>query len=83
MTYRKISRHYSRDKGRCTVVMNKSAYTEKCKNMLQDSNTCRKLQRDPTNKYKKDLTNFIRELRENSEIDFIIYKVMKYRNILI
>ena len=51
------------DKGRCTVVMDRPAYVEKCKNMLKDTNTYKKLKKDPTSKYKKELSEFIRELK--------------------
>ena len=60
------------DKGRCTVVMDRPAYVEKCNNMLKDTHTYKKLKKDPTTKYKKELSEFIRELKQKEEIDFVL-----------
>ena len=57
---------------RCTVVMDRPAYVEKCKNMLKDTNTYKKLKKDPTTKYKKELSEFIRELKQKEEINFAL-----------
>lgn len=60
------------DKGRCTVVMDSGAYKEKCNLMLKDTNTYQQLPRDPTAKYKKELADYIRELKDEGEIDFAL-----------
>ena len=43
------------DKCRATVVVNTSDYNNRVQNMLSCENTYRKLDRDPTPKYKKQL----------------------------
>ena len=60
------------DKGRCTVVMDRPASVEKCNNMLKDTYTYKKLTKDPTSKYKKELSEFIRELKQKEERDFVL-----------
>ena len=40
------------EKGRATLLMNTEEYEEKLANMLNDTNTYMKLDKDPTPKYK-------------------------------
>ena len=56
------------DKGRVTVVMKKSEYQEKCEKLLNDEKTYKKLKGDPTRKYKIELGNVLRDLKERKII---------------
>jgi len=62
------------DKGRCTVVMDKTEYKSKCDTMLQDSNTYKKLKRDPTNKFKKEFSECLKEMKDDKTIDWKLHK---------
>ena len=55
------------DKGRVTV-MKKSEYQEMCEKLLNDDKTYRKLKGDPTRKYKIELGNVLRDLKERKII---------------
>ena len=56
------------DKGRATVVMDTEEYEEKLANMLNDTNTYVKLDKDPTPKYKKKLVGIITRLEQEGKI---------------
>ena len=56
------------DKGRATVVMDTEEYEEKLANMLNDTNTYMKLDKDPTPKYKKKLVEIISLLEREEKI---------------
>ena len=56
------------DKGRATVVMDTEEYEEKLANMLNDTNTYMKLDKDPTPKYKKKLVEIISRLEREEKI---------------
>ena len=56
------------DKGRATVVMDTEEYEEKLANMLNDTNTYVKLDKDPTPKYKKKLVGIITRLEQEGTI---------------
>ena len=56
------------DKGRATVVMDTEEYEEKLANMLNDTNTYMKLDKDPTPKYKKKLVEIISHLEREEKI---------------
>ena len=56
------------DKGRVTVVMKKSEYQEKCEHLLNDEKTYKKLKGDPTRKYKAELGNVLRDLKDRKMI---------------
>ena len=56
------------DKGRVTVVMKKSEYQEKCEHLLNDEKTYKKLKGDPTRKYKAELGNVLRDLKDRKII---------------
>ena len=47
------------DKGRVTVVMNKSDYLTKCRALLANEATYEKLKSNPTAKYKKELITIL------------------------
>ena len=55
------------DKGRITVLMNKSEY-EKCEQLLKDEKTYKKLKGDPTTKYKTELGNILKNLKDSKTI---------------
>ena len=40
------------DKGMCTLILGKDDYIQKCKSLLDDAKTYKKLNKDPTQKYK-------------------------------
>ena len=63
------------DKGRCTVVMNKKDYQSKVTTLLSDTKTYEKLKSDPTQKYKKELSEYLKQLRDNDKaIDWKLWK---------
>ena len=47
------------DKGRCTVVLNTADYHRKITTLLSDNSTYEALKRDPTNMYKKRVTDYL------------------------
>jgi uncharacterized protein YifE (UPF0438 family) len=57
------------DKGKCTVILNTEDYMKKCKVLLNDSKTYEKLNRDPTQKYKKQLVAILKDLKDRGSID--------------
>ena len=62
------------DKGRVTVIMNKSEYEEKCEQLLKDEKTYKKLKGDPTRKYKTELGNVLKELKDSKKITPVLHK---------
>ena len=56
------------DKGRATVVMDKTKYEEKVNTMLNDAHTYEKLQADPTSSYKRKLIEKLTKLKKDSKI---------------
>lgn len=52
------------DKGRATVVMNSTEYHLKCRELLSDTTTYKKLKKDPTNIYSNKLIAKLKELQE-------------------
>ena len=56
------------DKGRATVVLNKSEYETKMPTMLSDHNTYSVLSSDPTERYKKQLNKKLEKLRKDEKI---------------
>jgi len=57
------------DKGRCAVVLNRSTYKEKCDQLLKDTKTYKKLKRDPTQIYKKQLIEVLHDLQKKGKVD--------------
>ena len=49
------------DKGVALVVMDKKDYIKKAKELLEDTNTYRTIQADPTNKLKNKLITILRK----------------------
>ena len=56
------------DKGRATVVMDKSEYEEKVNTMLNDAHTYEKLQADPNSSYKRKLIEKLTKLKTDGKI---------------
>ena len=50
------------DKGRCAVVLNTSDYDSKCKDLLNDQKTYKRVGYNPTNGYKKKVIEFSNKL---------------------
>ena len=64
------------DKGRSTVVQSKDGHEKKVKIMLSDDKTYETLKKDPTNTYKRKLTNIIQRLKEEEKIANQQYKLL-------
>ena len=56
------------DKGNATVVMDRSLYEEKMKDILLDGNTYHKLKRDPTTRIEKTVAEKVKQLHRNGLI---------------
>ena len=54
------------DKSVVLVVMDKSDYIKKAKELLDDTNTYRTIQSDPTNKLKNRLINMLRKVKADT-----------------
>ena len=65
------------DKGRSTVVMNCDEYVQKLQNMLSDTNTYRKLNKDPSPALERKMNSKLLELRKKKEISEAIYKKVR------
>ena len=63
-------------KGVAIVVMDRSDYTKKMKELLEDNNTYRPLKMDPTNKLKSRLITILRRIKAESRLEDTIYKKM-------
>ena len=61
------------DKGRCTVVLDKSEYHNKVCELLNDRKTYEPLKRDPTSGYRKKVIDNLQELERVNAIDRILY----------
>ena len=64
------------DKGRCTVVMNSSTYESKAYDLLGDSVTYSKLEKDPTSGYKRRLISILKELKDTDAITIQQYRYL-------
>ena len=64
------------DKGVALVVMDKSDYIRKMKELLEDTNTYRPLNTDPTIRLKGKLFNILRRIKNESRIEDTIYRRM-------
>ncbi len=61
------------DKGRCTVVLDKSEYHNKVCELLSDSKTYEPLKRDPTSGYRKKVIDHLQLLEKSESIDRVLY----------
>ena len=57
------------DKGKCVVVLNKSDYDSKCKDLLKDKKTYKPLGYNPTSEYRKKVTDFTNKLVADKTIN--------------
>ncbi len=56
------------DKGRSTVILNTNGYESKMSTLLRDINTYEVLQKDPTPKFKRELTEMIQRWQREDPI---------------
>ena len=56
------------DKGRATVIMDKADYEAKVKSLLYDEKTYVKLDKDPTQQYKRKLVSILSRLRDEKKL---------------
>ena len=54
--------------------MKKSEYQEKCEHLLNDEKTCKKQKGDPTRKYKAELRNVLRDLKDRKIITLDLHR---------
>ena len=64
------------DKGVALVVMDRSDYIKKAKELLQDSNTYKTIPSDPTNKLKNKLINKLKKIKTDTRMDDNTYRRM-------
>ena len=57
------------DKGIALVVMDRSDYIKKAKELLQDSNTYKTIPSDPTNKLKNKLINKLKRIKTDASLE--------------
>ncbi|XP_072025331.1 uncharacterized protein [Amphiura filiformis] len=63
------------DKGRLVVILNSQEYNRKCEKLLTDTNTYKNLgKKDPTSKYKKQLTSVLLEIEKEGGINRVEYR---------
>ncbi|XP_072050005.1 uncharacterized protein [Amphiura filiformis] len=62
------------DKGRATVILNKTDYQDKANDLLNDTNTYKPLKRDPTSMYRNQLIEVLQSLRDEGVINVITYR---------
>ena len=64
------------DKGVALVVMDKHDYNRKAKELLEDTNTYRTIQSDPTNRLKNKLISMLRRIKAETGMQENTYKKM-------
>lgn len=62
------------DKGRTTVVLDTDEYIRKCNLLLSDTKTYKKVNRDPTQNYKKEFAKVLKDLLDRQVIDRTLHK---------
>ena len=62
------------DKGRSTVILNTTTYKEKANELLSDTNTYTRIKKDPTAKYKTQLVDKLKALKDEEAIDNKLYR---------
>ena len=65
------------DKGRVTVVMDKTDYNDKMDSLVNDKQTYEVLQRDPTPALQRKLNNKLLTLKKTDKIDFRRYNRLR------
>ncbi len=66
----------SSDKGRVTVVMNKTDYTQKCKLLLDADKTYQMFHTDPNLRFKKQLVGVLKELKDRNIISDKLHRTI-------
>jgi len=61
------------DKGRATVVLDKTEYEQKVQHMLDNERTYKKLQKDATAVYKRKLVSILTWLKDKETISHELY----------
>ena len=61
------------DKGRASVVLNTADYNSKIQDLLKDTNTYKILKKDPTQVHKRQLTNILKEWKDQGRISDNLY----------
>ena len=64
------------DKGVALVVMDRSDYVKKAKELLEDTNTYRTIQSDPTSRLKNKLVNILRKIKAETGMQENTYRKM-------
>ena len=62
------------DKGRACCVLDRTDYEAKVDNLLNDTDTYELLSKDPTDKYKRELSVILNELKAEGAIDYALKK---------
>ena len=62
------------DKGRATVVLDRSEYENKIQNILKDTKTYEPLKKDPTTAYKNKLINTLKNWKKEGRISQALYR---------
>ena len=63
----------SADKGRTTVVMNKSEYESKMDKLTKDKDTYELLKKDPTRSVKTKLVNILKKWKQDNKVSDTLY----------
>ena len=64
------------DKGVALVVVDRNEYIRKMKELLDDTNTYRPLNTDPTMKQKNKLINILRRVKTEAKLENTVYRRM-------
>ena len=64
------------DKGVALVVMDRSDYTRKAKDLLEDTNKYRTIKSDPTNRLKNKLINMLEKIKAETGMQENTYRKM-------
>ena len=62
------------DKGKCLVIMDRCEYINKMEEKLKEVTTYKRLERDPTHQIKEKLSSKLKEIHENGEINYALYR---------
>jgi len=61
------------DKGRVTVILDKTDYEQKVQSMLDDDRTYEKMKKDPTANYNRKLVSILTRLKDEGQISRELY----------
>ena len=64
------------DKGKALEVLDRKEYIRKARDLLNDTNTYRTIQSDPTNKLKNKLIDILRKIKADTRMQENIYRRM-------